>query len=230
VIAKGHIVALGGGGFLMEESPVLDAYVLALAQKERPRICFLATAMGDSEDYIVRFYQRFASCSIATHLPLFRRKIADLDAFAREQDIFYVSGGNTANMLAIWAQHGFDRVLSNASMAGKILAGVSAGSICWFEEGITDSFGPELAPIRALGLLKGSNCPHYDGETARRPAYQNAIAAGMAPGIACDDGVAVHYAGGELRRVIASRKGAKAYRVELVDGKVTETALEAEMS
>lgn len=213
----------------MEESPLLDDYILSLAQKERPRICFLATAMGDSEDYIVRFYQRFAGSCEATHLPLFRRKIANLSAFVAEQDVLYVSGGNTANMLAVWSQHGFDRVLSNALMEGKVLAGVSAGSLCWFEAGITDSFGPELAPIQGLGFVKGSNCPHYDGEAARRPAYQKAILEGMAAGIACDDGVAAHYVGGELRRVIASRKGAKAYRVGLVEGVVSETALEPEM-
>jgi dipeptidase E len=212
----------------MEESTLLDDYILSLARKERPRICFLATAMGDSEDYIVRFYQRFAGSCVATHLPLFRRKVADLAAFVAEQDVLYVSGGNTANMLAVWAQHGFDRVLSNASMEGKVLAGVSAGSLCWFEAGITDSFGPELAPLAALGFLRGSNCPHYDGEPRRRPAYHKAIAEGMAPGIACDDGAAAHFVDGKLERVVASRAKAKAYRVELVNGEVRETVLEPE--
>lgn len=226
--ASASIVALGGGGFSMEESPVLDDYILSLAKKPRPRVCFVPTASGDSDDYIVRFYQRFASLAEATHLSLFRRKIADLDAFAREQDVFYVGGGNSANMLAVWQRHGFDRVLSNALARGTVLAGVSAGSLCWFESGITDSFGSKLATMQGLGFLKGSNCPHYDGEAARRPAYHDAIVKGMAPGIACDDGVALHFVNGVLERVIASRGTAKAYRVELVNGVVAERVLEPE--
>lgn len=221
-------MALGGGGFSMEDSPLLDDYILSLVKKERPRVCFVPTASGDSDDYIVRFYERFARCAEATHLPLFRRKVRDLAAFAAEQDVFYVGGGNSLNMLAIWERHGFDRVLLNATTKGKVLAGVSAGSLCWFEAGITDALGPELAPIRGLGLLQGSNCPHYDGEAARRPAYQKAIREGMTAGIACDDGVAAHYVDGTLQRVVSSRKTAKAYRVELVNGDVQEAVIEPE--
>jgi peptidase E len=228
-VASGHIVAMGGGGFSMEETPVLDDYVLSLTGKPRPRVCFVPTAGGDRDEYIVRFYTRFASVAEATHLSLFRRKVVDLHAFAAEQDVFYVGGGNTLNMLAVWREHGFVRALADAWRAGKVLAGVSAGSICWFESGITDSFGPNLVPMSGLGFLPGSNCPHYDGEAARRPAYQKAVAEGMAAGIACDDGVGAHYANGQLVRVVSSRKGAKAYRVELVDGTVQETVMEPEL-
>ena len=163
----GQIVALGGGGFSMEESPVLDDYILGLAGTKRPRICFVGTASGDNENYIVRFYRRFSQAQCEpTHLELFRRSVSDLQAFAERQDIFYVGGGNTANMLAVWRLYGFDEVVKAGFADGKVLAGVSAGSLCWFESGVTDSFGTDLAGMTCLGLLRGSNCPHYDGPAA----------------------------------------------------------------
>lgn len=213
----------------MEGSPALDDYILGLAGKDRPNVCFLPTASGDSDSYIVRFYRRFkAEICGPTHLDLFRRTVTDLDAFASTQDIFYVGGGNSANMLAIWQRHGFDRVLKSAYDQGKVLAGLSAGSICWFECGVTDSFGGDLARLDGLGFLTGSHCPHYDGEPTRRPAYHRLIQAGMPGGLAADDGVALHFSNGELLRVVASRPSAKAYRVELVAGEVTETEIEPE--
>jgi peptidase E len=222
----GHIVALGGGGFSMEESPVLDDYILTLANKERPNICFVPTASGDSDNYIVRFYRRFnASPCTPTHLDLFRRTITDLNAFAATQDIFYVGGGNSINMLAIWERHGFDRVLRSAYDQGKVLSGVSAGSLCWFEAGVTDSFGSELQPMNGLGIIGGSHCPHYDGEAKRRPAYQRLVRAGMPGGFAADDGAALHFSNAELLRVVTSRPNAKAYRVELLAGEVQETEI-----
>jgi len=224
----GQIVAMGGGGFSMEPSPLLDDYILSLAGRERPRICFVATASGDNENYIVRFYKRFSQAACQpTHLELFRRTIVDLEAFAASQDIFYVGGGNVANLLAVWRLHGFDVAVRRAFERGAVLAGVSAGSICWFEEGVTDSFGePELSPVKALGILGGSNCPHYDGEPARRPAFQRLIAGGMADGLAADDGVGLHFVGSALHRVVSSRAGAQAFRVERAGSEVRETAIE----
>lgn len=144
----------------MEESPLLDDYVLGLARAARPRICFVPTASGDNENYIVRFYRRFASAECSPcHLELFRRTVADLDAFALEQDIIYVGGGNTANMLAVWRLHGFDVAIAKALAAGTVLAGVSAGAICWFQTGVTDSFGNHLSAIEGLGFIAGSGCP-----------------------------------------------------------------------
>jgi peptidase E len=213
----------------MEASPVLDDYILALARRPRPRLCFVATASGDNENYIVRFYRRFtgAACE-PTHLELFRRSIADLSEFARSQDIIYVGGGNVANLLAVWRLHAFDTALAAALSEGTVLAGISAGSLCWFEAGVTDSFGPELSPIRGLGLLSGSNCPHYDGEPGRRPAYHRLIRAGMPSGLAGDDGAALHFVDGVLHRVVASRPNARAYRVELRGEDVVETAIDAD--
>src|SRR5204862_1592526 len=136
-----------------------------------------------------------------THLPLFERTGAELGEIVRAQDIFYVGGGNTANLLAVWRVHGLDSLLRLAYARGAVLAGISAGSICWFEWGVTDSFGPDLASIRCLGLLPGSNCPHYDGESNRRPAYQRLVGEAMPGGHAADDGVALHYVDGALHRV-----------------------------
>jgi peptidase E len=229
--AAKQIIALGGGGFSMEPLPALDDYILAQARGAEPRICFVGTAGGDSADYIARFYRRFSGAACRpTHLELFRRSVRDLSDFACSQDILYVGGGNVANLLAVWRTHGFDDAVRAAYTAGTVLAGVSAGSICWFQWGVTDSFGdPELSRIECLGLLSGSNCPHYDGEPARRPAFQRLIGAGMPDGIAADDSCALHYVDGALRRIVSSRPGASAYRVERQADGVKETRVEAEL-
>lgn len=228
------IVAMGGGGFSMEpDNPLLDEHVLRLARvargRRRPRVCFVPTASGDSEGYVAGFYAAFARRSEATHLALFGRTIVDLDAFLLDQDVVYVGGGNTANMLAIWRIHGVDRILARAWEAGVILAGLSAGSICWFESGTTDSFGPLAAFTAGLGLLPGSHSPHYDGEAARRPTYQRLIAERALPaGYAADDGAALVFQGTELVEVVTSRPSARAYRVAPGPaGGVIETELPA---
>ena len=162
---------MGGGGFSMEpDNPLLDDFVLALADADRPRVCFLPTASGDSEAYIVNFYAAFASRAEASHLALFSRTVPDIEAALLKQHVIYVGGGNTANMIAIWRTHGVDRILRSAWDAGVVLAGLSAGSICWFEAGTTDSYGPDLSVFAdGLGLLAGSHCPHYDGRRRRSP-------------------------------------------------------------
>lgn len=221
-----QIIALGGGGFSMEKPPFLDNYILRASGKEKPRICFVPTACGDADSYIVRFYRRFASIGCqATDLQLFRREIGDLEDYACSQDIIYVGGGNTANMLAIWREHGFDKALYAALSSGTILTGLSAGSICWFQHGITDSFGLDFKPLDCLGFLPGSNCPHYDGEPERRPAYHQAVINGMPGGYATEDGVALHFINGELHNIVSSRPEAKCYKIEVVGNKVQETAL-----
>jgi peptidase E len=226
-----HIVGLGGGGFSMESNPVLDDYILSLARSERPRICFVPTASGDNENYVVRFYRRFTNSSCQpTHLELFRRSVRDLAEFARSQDVIYVGGGNAANLLAVWKLHGFDSAVRAAYENGTVLAGISAGSLCWFECGVTDSTGdPELSSIDCLGLIAGSHCPHFDGEAARRPAYSRLVRGGMPSGLAADDGVALHFVDGALHRVVSSRPSARAYRVELRGHDVVETPIEPEL-
>jgi peptidase E len=223
-----HIVAMGGGGFLMEpENPRLDDYVLALSRRSRPRICYVGTAAGDSPSMLERFYRAFpASRASATHLPLFQRDTRDLARFLLGQDVVYVGGGNVANMMAVWRLHGVDRILREAWRRGIVLAGVSAGAICWFEGGTTDSFGPQLAPFRAgLKLVPGTVCVHYDGEARRRPVYHALVRDGLPAGIALDDGAAAHYVGARRMEIVTSRPNAGAYAVARTGGRVVETAL-----
>lgn len=221
-----QIIALGGGGFSMEESPLLDDYILAASQKDCPKICFVPTASGEAESYLLKFYRRFgpANCR-ATDLSLFRRRIADLEDFACSQDVIYVGGGNTANMLAAWKLHGFDQALRAAYESGTVLAGLSAGSICWFEQGVTDSFGLDLAQMDCLGFLSGSHCPHYDGEAKRRPRYHELIQQGCLPGYAVDDSAGLHFIDETLTDVFSSRVEAKAYKVAMGDGTVVEEVM-----
>jgi dipeptidase E len=232
-----HIVAFGGGGFMVEpDNPLLDDYVLGLAGAELPRVCFVPTASGDAADAIARFHAAFPpERARATHLPLFARDGRDLRAHVLAQDVVYVGGGNTANLLAVWRVHGVDAVLREAWEAGIVLAGVSAGALCWFEGGVTDSFGGLRRLADGLGLVGGSFCPHYTGygppggtgEEGRREAYHEALRAGLPGGYAVDDGAALHFAQRELVEVVASRPSARAHRVELGPaGGVRETALE----
>lgn len=230
----GHIVAMGGGGFSMEpENPLLDDFVLGLSRRQPARVCFVPTASADAATYIVRFYRAFAGRCIPADLTLWnpeslpRRpaRTSDLAAFLAEQDVIYVGGGDTANLLVLWRCHGLDVLLRHAWSHGAVLAGVSAGMLCWFKGGVTDSFGG-LEPLNdGLGLIDATACPHYDGEAQRRPAYQGAIAGGMQAGYAADDGAALHFCGSNLVEVVSSRLQAGAYRVELIGKDVAETRL-----
>lgn len=213
-----QILAMGGGGFSMEpDNPLLDDYLLSLAPAGRkPRICFVPTASGDSEGYSERFLAAFGSeRAEATVLSLFNRTVADLDTFVLQQDIIYVGGGNTANLLAVWRVHGLDVALTKAYREGVVLAGISAGMNCWFEASVTDSFDTNaLAPLPdGLGLLPGSACPHYDGEALRRGTYLDLIQNGFPTGYAAEDGAALHFTNGELTTVVASRPQATAYKL-----------------
>lgn len=223
---SGRIVAMGGGGFSMEPSnPLLDRFVLDLAGRRMPRVCFVPTASGDSDLYIRRFYRAFRKfrCS-PTHLSLFRPP-PDPAGFLLRQDVIYVGGGNTRNLLLLWGAWGVDRAMRRAWRAGRVLAGVSAGALCWFEEGVTDSTGT-LTPLRCLGFLRGSHCPHYDGERDRRPAYLRLVADGLLrPGLAADDGAALHFEGGRLVGAVSSRRKARAWRVERVRGHAVESMI-----
>jgi peptidase E len=229
-----QIVALGGGGFSMEkDGSLLDDYVLALAEASRPRVCFLPTASGDAGHYVVRFYRRFSTDCEASHVSLFRRDQGtggvedDLATHLLAQDLIYVGGGNVVSMLGAWRAHGLDAILREAWRRGIVLCGPSAGSLCWFEQALSAFHGaPRL--IRGLGLLPYSNCVHYDAEQARRAEYHRFVADGMMPGYAVDDGVALHFLGTSLERVVSSREHGHAYRVEPAGaGEVLETRLES---
>jgi dipeptidase E len=210
-----QIVGLGGGGRTEEQQAKLRRYVLDVAGKERPRICFVPTAVGDQTEYIARFYEQYAGLGELAHLKFFPYPPEELRAFTLAQDVLVVSGGNTANLLAIWRLHGFDKIVREAWEQGVVLTGGSAGMICWYEACVTDSFGLQLEGLRdGLGFLPGSACPHYDGEERRRPRYRALVDGGFPSGIAADDGVALRYEGAELAEVVTVRQGARAYRVE----------------
>jgi dipeptidase E len=210
-----QIIAMGGGGFSMDpDNPLLDDHVLAATGVAQPRVCFLPTASGDAEGYVQRFYDAFAVRAEPSHLGLFDRQVADVEAFLAAHHAIYVGGGNTANMLAVWRVHGVDRALRSAYERGVVLAGVSAGAVCWFEAAVSDAFGP-LSPLRdGLALVPGTCAPHYDGDPQRRPAFARMIAEGLPPGYGIDDGAALHLVDGALHEVITAYPQARAYRVE----------------
>jgi peptidase E len=223
-----RILALGGASLLASSNDgALHQYLLDLTGLERPRICFIGTASGDNHEYTAAFYAFFARRAEASHLGLFDRRVDDIGAFLGEQDVIYVGGGNTADMLAVWRTHGVDRALKTAWESGVILAGPSAGAMCWFEAGLTDSFGPDLGPIRdGLRFLKGSFCPHYDSESLRRQRYEEAIGSGSLPdGYAVDDSVGLLFAGRELAEAVAVLPETRAFRVERTRGGVEETPI-----
>lgn len=232
----GRIVAMGGGGFAMEpDNPLLDDFVLSLSRRQPARVCFLPTASADSATYIARFYRAFSGRCIPTDLtlndapalPRHPGSTAELAGFVAGQDVFYVGGGNTAHLVALWRVHGLDRLLREAWERGAVLAGLSAGMLCWFQGGVTDSYGGLEAFRDGLGFLEGSGCPHFDGEPGRRPLFRRLVAEGLPAGYAADNGAALHFAGRELVEVVTSRPWAAAYRLSLAGGEVVEEKLPA---
>ena len=212
---------MGGGGFQMEpDNPLLDDVVIAAARarsgRDRPRVCLIPTASADDKGLIADFERLFAPRAEPRVLRLFDRTDDDLRTVVLGQDAVYVTGGNTANLLQIWRLHGLDEVLRDAWAAGVVMDGMSAGAICWFEACTTDSFGPTLRPLLGgLGILADSLSPHYHGEEQRRPLFHRLVADGTLPGgYGVDDGAALIFHGRELAEVVASDRGAAAYRVE----------------
>ena len=207
-------------------NPLLDEFVLGLTAKPRPKVCFLPSASGDADHYIVRFYRHFAARCEASHLSLFRREKAPAEPREHllSQDLIYVGGGSVNSLLGVWAAHGIDEILRECWEAGVILCGLSAGSLCWFREGVSTFHGPPQR-IEGLGLLPWSNTVHYSSEVARREALFGWLREGMAPAYAADDGAALHFVGEEVAQVVASRACARAYRVEMRHGHVVTTQL-----
>ncbi len=207
----------------------LDRYVLQQARTSNPTVCFVPTACGDADSYIVRFYAAFATLPCRPrHLPLFRQP-RDLAAVVVECDVIYIGGGNTRNMLAIWRACGLDTLLRQAWERGTVLCGLSAGAICWFEQGLTDS-GGGLDPLTCLGFLRGSCCPHYDGEPHRQQAYRGLVQRGaLSAGYALDDGAALHIVGDTVAEVVTSRPQARAFHLRAENGTVIEKPLETRL-
>jgi peptidase E len=214
VVPGGKIVAMGGLSWIDEERHKLEDYFLGLAGGGRPRVLFVPTALAEDPEMTLRAYMQLGDRAQVSHLAFFPWPPSDLRELVLGHDVVYVSGGNTANALAIWRAHGFDAILREAWDAGIVLAGWSAGMICWFEAGVTDSFRPELDGMRdGLAFLPGSACPHYDGEELRRPVYTKLVAEGFPAGLAADDCVALRFEGTELAEVVTARPGSRAYRV-----------------
>jgi dipeptidase E len=211
-----QIVAIGGGGLSADpDGYAIERYIVKHARRARPSVCYLGTASGDENAYALRFYAAMAELDCRpSRLPFFART-PDLRKLVLEQDVVYVGGGNTKSMLAVWREWGLDGILREAWQAGTMLCGTSAGAICWFESGVTDSWADDLRAMPCLGLIPGACCPHYDGEKDRRPAVHRMVADGrLASVLALDDGAAAHYRGAALARIVTWRPKAGAYRVE----------------
>lgn len=208
-----QIIASGGGGFgrTLDTLPQ-ERYILEQCGAERPKVAFLPQASCEDGRYIASFYEAFTRLGAEpTLISLFGVVKPEWQERLLAQDVIYVGGGNTRSMLALWREWGVDQILRQAWENGTVLAGVSAGAICWFDEGVTDSVWP-LGVLPCLGFLQGSCCPHFDGEVDRRPAYTRMLAEGrIAPGIALDDYAMAHYIDGDLHRVVCSSETAGGY-------------------
>ncbi|MEZ4703656.1 MAG: peptidase E [Bdellovibrionota bacterium] len=210
-----HIVAIGGKVFYQDPALLLlEKFIVSLSSKQHPSIALIPTASADNEHIIKTFYEVFEHLGCKTsHLSLFKPHTADLNSYILEQDIIFVSGGNTKNMLALWREWNLVESIRKSYETGTVLAGSSAGSICWFEEGVTDSSGVSLEKLTCLGFLRGSNCPHYDSEIQRRPRYHELLAVGMKPGLAAEDGVGLHFVNESFVEAVSNEDGKKAFEV-----------------
>jgi peptidase E len=225
-----QIVAFGGGGFSVEwGNTLLDDFVLGLTGVERPRVCFLPTASGDADHYVVRFYRAFGAdrCE-PSHISLFRREtgVGDPHAHLLAQDLIYVGGGSLVSLLGTWRAHGFDEILREAWKAGVILCGGSAGALCWFEHALSRFHeGPERQ-IQALGLLPWSCAVHYHEEEGRREGLLRAVGGGLSGGYGAGDSAALHFVGTALAEVVSSRPdAAAAFVARNLDGTAVEQEL-----
>lgn len=228
---KQKIIAMGGGGFSTElDNSLLDQYILNASGVEKPRICFLPTAGGDSEAYTTRFFSNFSSYNCEPFcLSLFRPQIDDIESFLLSMDIIYVGGGSTKNLLAIWKDWDIPRILKKALENGTILSGVSAGIICWFEAGLTDSFHGKYVPLKSLGFLLGSVCPHCDSKDGRLEKYIEYIQSEEIPsGYAIDDGVALHFENGQLVKAVKSQPNAMVLFISKELGVIHQRQLETQ--
>jgi len=204
-----QIFAIGGGS----TPEAVRAHLLSLTGKKRPKVLLVPTASAEDPAQSLRIYDAFGDGAQLSRVEFFPWPPESLRELTLAQDLILVGGGNTANMLAIWRVHGFDAFLREAWEQGVVLSGSSAGMICWFEAGVTDSFGPQLGGMDCLGFVPGSACPHYDGEERRRPRYRELIDGGFPEGVAADDGVGIHYVGTEIAEIVTCRPGAAAYHV-----------------
>jgi len=227
-----RILAIGGGAYAGVDRP-LPRYLLTLTGKKDPIVYYLPTAAGDAPPGIVRWYEIMNELECRPrHLKFFgdSNSLRNFEAKLLSADAIFVGGGNTMNMLAVWKAHGVDKILRQAYDRGIVLAGESAGMICWFEAGSTDSRALKLTALDCLGFLKGSACPHYSLEKQRKPSYHQMLLKGeLKDGVACDDGAALLYENEKLVRVVSVLPKAGAYRVRVDGDKVVEVPLTVEL-
>ena len=225
-----QIISIGGGGFYRDaENLELEKYIIRQTSVDNPRVTFVPTASGEPDHYVSNFYSAFLKLGCRPSVLTFFKRTPDLRSFLLNQDVIYVGGGNTKTMLAVWREWGVTEILREAWDCGIVLTGVSAGAICWFSQGLTDSFSDDLRPLDCLGFLPGSCCPHYDGEPQRRPSYHRLLASGeIVAGVAIEDWVGIHFRDTKIYRVIASKAGARAYNLRLAHGSVQEVPLPVE--
>jgi dipeptidase E len=225
-----QIIAIGGGGFYRDpENLALERYSIRQTGIKEPKVAFVPTASGEPDHYVSAYYSAFLRLGCRPSVLTFFKRTPDLRSFLLNQDLIFVGGGNTKSMLAVWREWGASEILREAWESGIVLTGVSAGAICWFEQGVTDSWAGELRAFDCLGFLPGSCCPHYDGEADRRPSYHRLLANGeTAAGVAIEDWTGVHFVGTEINRVVSSKPGARAYNLRAVNGSVQETPMPVE--
>ena len=219
-----HIVAIGGGGFGRNSTSILiEKYILNISGKNTPKICFLPTATGDNDNYIVRFYSIFTRLNCKpSHIEFFKRT-PDIKNHIMEQDVVFVGGGNTKSMLAIWNEWGMSDLLNNAYNEGVIMSGVSAGAICWFTRGITDSWDDELRILPCLGFIHGTCCPHYDEEPSRIPYVKKILMQGEVTNcISIEGGSAIHFIDGKPFKNVSFKNNKNTYNVFLDDNDIVE--------
>lgn len=221
-----NIVAIGGGGFgRISKDNRIEDYILSLSSKENPNICFIPTATGDNDAYKVNYYDVFTkfNCN-PTHIDFFKRTV-DLSEHISKQDIIFVGGGNTKSMLAVWKDWGLDILLKDAYEGGTVMSGVSAGAICWFERGITDSWAHDLAIMDCLGFVKGICCPHYDEEPARRPFVKKALQKDLIDHcLSIEGNCALHIKDDYPFKAVNFGNEKNTYRTTITDGEVLEDA------
>ena len=224
----GHIIAIGGGGFGRNVNHnKIEKYILEQSDKKEPNILFIPTASAEDKSYIVSFYACFSKLRcVPSHLSFFQRT-PRLDSLINKADIIYIGGGNTKSMLAVWREWKLDKLLLKAYNKGKVLCGVSAGAICWFEQGITDSWASNLNTLDCLGFIDGMACPHYQEETDRRPELHKLLKNGKAlSGYAIDGGAAIHFINGHLHNVLQFYADSFVFKVSENNGVINEEQLE----
>lgn len=212
----GGLIVVGAGGYTLErESRVIDEYFIGKIGKRNPKICLLPTACGDRQETIERFHLYFQNHgAITSHVSLFAVEIRDIESHLLQQDGIYITGGNTRSMLALWREWGIDEGLRKASESGVLICGISAGAMSFFDEGYCDSRSSQYSPLKCLGFLEGSFCPHYIPGEERALSFQEHIRANkIMPGIGLEDGVALYYEAGKLSGILRSRRQAQVYQV-----------------